>query len=345
LKTNSRRVVISRPRARAARFLLSLALASPLVLVSSLALVAPPVIAAAPGVASPAASVPARTRSQEMQDDVQLRSYAPPASGRLVVEPSERGGRARLTVLSLPDPQTVSPYAQTYVVWAVSGGRVVRMGELRRDRGGNGGLAFDRPAEFETYGVVVTAERSAEADKPGAPVLATRTDAARTRFPPVTPPTAGPAGPSRPAMAERPMRPDRPLPRPRVSGGADFYTEVDDALEASGGGRLLTLDGGRHAPGASARARTALSAGRAYVRADFSNVPLPSAVGAAVYVLWAVLPDGRIIYMGSLPGTEDLNRAEVYVRVADFPTADFSLAVTAERRRPASTPSAERVLK
>jgi hypothetical protein len=74
-------------------------------------------------------------------------------------------------------------------------------------------------------------------------------------------------------------------------------------------------------------------------------VPLPAAVGATVYALWAVLPDGRIIYMGSLPATEELNRAEIYVRISDFPSADFSLAVTAERRRPAPVPSSERVLR
>jgi len=304
---------------------------------------------------------------------VQLRSYAPPASGRLVVEPNERGGRARLTVLGLAEPQTVSPYARTYVVWAVSGGRVVRVGELRRDRGGNGGLAFDRPAEFETYGVVVTAERSAEADKPGAPVLATRADAARTRFPPLAPPAtpqrpaASPA-PSAPATSRVPARPaasptpartttpapdragrtaraERPAPRPPRTRGGDFYAEVDRALEASGGGRLIVLDGGPGAPGAHARARAALAGGRTYVRADFSDVPLPSAFGASVYVLWAVMPDGRIIYMGSLPPGEDLNRAEIYVRVDGLPSTDFSLAVTAERRRPAPVPSSERVLR
>jgi hypothetical protein len=333
LKTNGTRVVPARPRASAPTLLIFVSL-----LILAAAPCAPRLAAAAIG-----------ARSLRPQEEVQLRSYAPPASGRLTVEPSERGGRARLTVLSLPEPQIVSPYARTYVVWAVSGGRVIKLGELRRDRGGNGGLAFDRPADFETYGVVVTAERSAEADKPGAPVLATRADAARTLYPPVAPvaTTPSPATPAAtPARPTQPMRPTQPAPRPRFSGGGtDFYSEVDRALEASGGGRLIVLDGGPNAPGASARALAALAAGRAYLRADFSNVPLPAAVGATVYALWAVLPDGRIIYMGSLPATEELNRAEIYVRISDFPSADFSLAVTAERRRPAPVPSSERVLR
>jgi hypothetical protein len=68
-------------------------------------------------------------------------------------------------------------------------------------------------------------------------------------------------------------------------------------------------------------------------------------VGAGVYVLWGVIPDGRIVYMGSLPSTEDLNRAEVYVRVPGFETDDYTLFVTAERARPAATPDGRRLLK
>ena len=84
---------------------------------------------------------------------------------------------------------------------------------------------------------------------------------------------------------------------------------------------------------------------RAYVRASFRGVPLPSALGASVYVLWGVRPDGRIAYMGSLPASEDLNRAEVYVRVAGFETDDYTLFVTAERARPAHAPDGRRLLK
>ena len=68
-------------------------------------------------------------------------------------------------------------------------------------------------------------------------------------------------------------------------------------------------------------------------------------MGANVYVLWGVIPDGRIVYMGSLPASEDLNRAEVYVRVAGFESDDYTLFVTAERQRPAASPEGRRLLK
>jgi hypothetical protein len=105
------------------------------------------------------------------------------------------------------------------------------------------------------------------------------------------------------------------------------------------------LEGEGDASGASGAARTAYQGGRAYVLANFRGVPLPSAVGAGAYVLWGVLSDGRIVYMGSLPGTEDLNRAEVYVRVAGFDADDYTLFVTAEPSRPAPRPSDRRVLR
>src|SRR5437764_4756380 len=115
--------------------------------------------------------------------DIRLRSLTTRATGKLTVEASEGGGRARLTALNLPDPQTVTPDARTYVVWAVSGGRIVRLGELKRDERGNGGLAFDRPDGFERYGVIVTAESSADAARPSDPVLTTRADEAAALYP------------------------------------------------------------------------------------------------------------------------------------------------------------------
>jgi hypothetical protein len=124
-----------------------------------------------------------------------------------------------------------------------------------------------------------------------------------------------------------------------------FYAEVEDAIAASGGGRVVELEGDSLAPGAGGAARAAYQRGRAYVRANFRGVPLPSSVGAGVYVLWGVLTDGRIVYMGSLPATEDLNRAEVYVRVPGFDADDYTLFVTAEPARPAPTPSSRRVLR
>ncbi|MFN2413657.1 MAG: hypothetical protein ABR603_00800, partial [Pyrinomonadaceae bacterium] len=125
----------------------------------------------------------------------------------------------------------------------------------------------------------------------------------------------------------------------------DFYAEVEDALVSRGGGRVIELEGDSAAPNARGAARATLSSNRAYVRANFRGVPLPSSVGAAVYVLWGVVPDGRIVYMGSLPPTEDLNRAEVYVRVAGFDADDYTLFVTAERARPAASPEGRRLLK
>jgi len=124
----------------------------------------------------------------------------------------------------------------------------------------------------------------------------------------------------------------------------DFYSEVDGALASQGGGRVLELDGEDAAQHARGAARATVRDSRAYVRANFRGVPLPPALGANVYVLWGVVPDGRIVYMGSLPATEDLNRAEVYVRVAGFDADDYTLFVTAEQQRPAPSPSGRRVL-
>lgn len=293
----------------------------------------------------------ALVRAQAERVDIRLRSLTTRATGQLTVEASEGGGRARLTALNLPDPQTVAAGSTTYVVWAVSGGRVLRLGELRRDERGNGGLAFERPEGLERYGVIVTAEASAEVERPGDPVLTTRADEAAALYPP--PPTAAPAAPEtainpgrerygRPAAAPLPPAPASPR-APRGSG--DFYAEVDDALASQGGGRRIELEGDSPAPNARGAARATLNSNRAYVRANFRGVPLPSAVGASVYVLWGVIPDGRIVYMGSLPASEDLNRAEVYVRVAGFETDDYTLLVTAERARPAHAPDGRRLLK
>ncbi|HVF42006.1 MAG TPA: hypothetical protein VM936_03290 [Pyrinomonadaceae bacterium] len=351
--------------------------------------------------ASAAAHKLSRAPQDDGRVDIRLRSLTTRATGRLTVEPSEGGGRVRMTALNLPDPRTVTPGANTYVVWAVSGGRILRLGELRRDERGNGGLAFERPEGFERYGVIVTAESDANAERPGDPVLTTRADEASALYPT---PTATPADPadtdktSEPTTTATPnttsppaatITPDTtPAPntstppntptspdtsaapaatpaareRTRAPGGVvragshaappasasragGFYAEVEDAIAASGGGRVVELEGDSLAPGAGGAARAAYQRGRAYVRANFRGVPLPSSVGAGVYVLWGVLADGRIVYMGSLPGTEDLNRAEVYVRVPGFDADDYTLFVTAEPARPAPAPSTRRVLR
>lgn len=323
--------------------------------------------------------------------DIRLRSLTTRATGRLTIEPSEGGGHVRMTALNLPDPHTVTPGASTYVVWALSGGRILRLGELKRDERGNGGLAFDRPEGFERYGVIVTAEADADAERPSDPVLTTRADEAAALYPAPAPAAPAPtdAGDSaktnapdkanasdktgasdktpardrtnasdRTEAADKTDRSSRtrsasaPVAAPPASpsrgrratlGG--FYSEVEDAIAASGGGRVVEFEGDAVAPGASGAARTGYQRGSAYVRANFRGLPLPSTVGAGVYVLWGVLSDGRIIYMGSLPATEDLNRAEVYVRVAGFDADDYTLFVTAEPSRPAPAPSERRVLR
>jgi hypothetical protein len=295
---------------------------------------------------SPKASVTV-TRVQE-RVDIRLRSLTTSATGQLTVEASEGGGRARLTALNLPEPQTVAEAATTYVVWALSGGRIVRLGELRRDERGNGGLAFERPEGLERYGVIVTAETSPDVERPGDPVLTTRADEAAALYPSKTggAPDAA-AGTNRtndarPAAAPLPPAPARP--RARNTSG-DFYAEVEGALASQGGGRVIELEGDTAAPNARGAARATLDSNRAYVRANFRGVPLPSALGASVYVLWGVIPDGRIVYMGSLPAAEDINRAEVYVRVNGFESDDYTLLVTAERARPATAPDGRRLLK
>jgi hypothetical protein len=302
--------------------------------------------------AAPARAAAPRPAAQGERVDIRLRSLTTRATGQLTVEASEGGGRARLTAMNLPDPQTVAEGATTYVVWAVSGGRVLRLGELRRDERGNGGLAFDRPAGLERYGLIVTAETSAEVERPGDPVLTTRADEAAALYTSkmgdapgakATADEASDAAVKRTARPE-PAPPPAARPRPRPAAG-DFYAEVEDALVSQGGGRLIELEGDSAAPNARGAARATLSASRAYVRANFRGVPVPSAVGASVYILWGVIPDGRIVYMGSLPAAEDLNRAEVYVRVAGFEADDYTLFVTAERRRPAPAPEGRRLLK
>src|SRR2546421_7376345 len=81
--------------------------------------------------------------------DIHLRSLTTRATGKLTVEASERGGRARLTALNLPDPQTVTADARTYVVWAVSGGRLVRLGGLPHHERGNRGPPLPPPPRLQ----------------------------------------------------------------------------------------------------------------------------------------------------------------------------------------------------
>lgn len=290
-------------------------------------------------------------QQQGQRLDINLRSFTPRARGRLTIEPDASGGRGRVTALNLPDPQTLSQAARTYVVWAGNEGRFIRLGELRRDVRGNGGLAFAHPAEFARYTLLITAETSADTERPaGAPVLSTRAGEAQAVYGAAD--VAGAPASANDDNGQRP--PDADAGRGRFAnratrsrssnGGADFYAEVDDVLDAQGGGRALLLEGESIAPRARGDARVTAQTGNGYVRVRFRGLPLPSNVGADTYVMWAIVPDGSIVYMGSLPATKEINYADIYVRVAGFNADDFELFVTSEMRHPVFVPSDKRAL-
>ncbi|HYE65559.1 MAG TPA: carboxypeptidase-like regulatory domain-containing protein [Pyrinomonadaceae bacterium] len=280
-----------------------------------------------------------RDQSLPKRLGVRLRSFIPGASGSMNFEPTITGGIVRLTALSLPRPQTLMPDARNYVVWAVaSGERPIRVGELRVDASGNGGLEFERPASFERYSVLVTAETSTASENPiGVMVLASRAGAVTAFF-----------GEKERRMNESRLRRLNEELRRRARASrlapSDFFAEVDQALNASaGGGRILELFGDEVTPEAHGLARVTSLNQKAYVRAAVTRLPLPTMVGANTYVLWSVMSDGRIVYMGSLP-TTNLNDSDIYVRVGGFNSDDFDLFVTAEMRRPISRPSGRRAL-
>jgi hypothetical protein len=265
----------------------------------------------------------------------------------LSIEPTTAGGRGRLTALRLPRPRNVAASAKQYAVWAVSEGLFVRLGELKVDERGNGGLEFERPGAFEHYTVMVTAEADAAGERPtGAPVLSTKANEAQALF---ASPGDNVAGAPRDATAtiappssvkaphvEKPVRPRRQ--------GESFYDEVDEALYTNGGGRVLELVGAEAALKAKGSARATAQAGNAYARLRFRKVPLPSTLGANTYVLWGARPDGRILYMGSLPADADINTAEIYVRTGGFEADDYYLFITAEQQRPLAQPVGRHIL-
>jgi hypothetical protein len=285
---------------------------------------------------------------------VRLRSFAPRASGRLEVEPTAGGGRVRLTASNLPLPQTLAPNARTFVAWA-SGGRIVRLGELRRGARGTGSLVFQHPAEFARYSLIVTAEADARAERPtGAPVFSTRANEVAALFPVKddtreaalrerratvrrsTPPTAAAAtnavAPATTALRAR--------GRVRVgSAGSEFFTEIDEALKRADGARTLTLVGDRGARGARGTARVALQDGTAYVRVRFRRVPPSARFGRGRrYAMWALIPeDMGTVFMGNLP-TRNLNRTQTYARTEGVNSEKFRLLVTAERRAAPAAP-------
>ena len=138
---------------------------------------------------------------------VRLRSFAPRASGRLEVEPTTGGGRVRLTAVNLPPARSLAPNARTFVAWA-SGGRILRLGELRRGARGDGSLVFPHPSEFARYSLIGTAETDARAERPtGAPVFSTRANEVAALFP--DPPRNNPRG----ATASRERRTTTPTRR------------------------------------------------------------------------------------------------------------------------------------
>lgn len=266
---------------------------------------------------------------------VRLRSFIATARGQMNFEPTPEGGIVRLTVLGLPRPEVVMTGARTFVVWAsASGGRVVRVGELLLDESGNGGLQFNRPPALESYSVLVTAEPSAETEKlTGTVVFASLAGEVKAFFAEVD------------KSIRRTQRAAREINRRlQLARAADnFFDEVDRALRmAPGGARHIYLFGSDLAPGASGTALATTLSKKAYVRAMIQHLPPPILVNGEAYVLWSVVPDGRITYMGSLP-TDDLDNTDVYVRVAGF-NSDFDLFVTVEQGRPVSRPSERRLL-
>ncbi|HEX8456007.1 MAG TPA: hypothetical protein VF656_01700 [Pyrinomonadaceae bacterium] len=155
---------------------------------------------------------------------VRLRSFAPRASGRLEVEPTTGGGRVRLTALNLPTPRSLAPNARTYVAWA-SGGRILRLGELRRGARGNASLVFPHPAEFARYSLIVTAEPDARAERPtGAPVFSTRANEVAALFPEPTPTRDTRTGTTAPAATSTTGRARRATPRRRAAPAAPGNT-------------------------------------------------------------------------------------------------------------------------
>lgn len=264
-----------------------------------------------------------------------LRSFIPKASASIYFEPTLSGGEVRLTALGLPEPESLMPDAQMFLVWAVASGEDPRhVGTLQPDGGGNGGLSFARPASFERYSIVVTAETSADAKRPaGVMVFASRADAV----------TAFYGEKNSKLTAARRKALDRELGKRERGVSNDFYQEVEAALKAStGGGRTIELLGDEIAPEATGLALVAASNENIYVRTLIKKLPLPSHFGANTYVLWGMMPDGRIAYMGSLPA--DVNDADTYLRIGGFSSADLDLLVTAEVKRPVAGPSGLRAV-
>jgi hypothetical protein len=277
-----------------------------------------------------------RAQDDALRQEIRLRSFAAGATGRLSVRPGVGGMIVQLTALRLPPPQALDARARKYVVWAVAGGggRIVNLGTIERDELGNGGLAFSSPPALERYSVIVTAESNAQATNPlGPPILTTRAGEVIAQVIVSVPnridTRAVLTGTTRASVGAKGAR------------RADFYAEVEDALDVVQT-RTLTLIGDEVAPGARGTARLLTNMGKTFVRARIRRLPLPSAVGAHLYVLWAHAADGRVAYLGSLPA--NINETEIYV-YAELSFNAFDLFVTAENSHPALLPSNRRALR
>ena len=314
---------------------------------------------------------------------VRLRSFAPRASGRLEVEPTTGGGRVRLTAVNLPPARSLAPNARTFVAWA-SGGRILRLGELRRGSRGEGSLIFSHPAEFARYSLIVTAETDARAERPtGAPVFSTRANEVAALFPDARPDntrvatarrdrrtttttrrdapastssstpgaTAAASGtntpPAHAATAAATTTALRTRGRAHAGGAAgEFFTNVDEAIRSDASARTLVLVGDRGARRARGTARVATREdGTAYVRVNFRRVPPPSRFGRGRrYAMWALNPEDLGTTYMGTLPARDLNRRPTYARTEGVNSNKFRLLVTAERRTPAPRPTGRRVL-
>jgi len=289
---------------------------------------------------------------------LRLRSFAPRASGRMEVEPTERGGRVRLTAMNLPPAQSLAPNARAFVAWA-SGGRIVRLGELRRNARGVGSLVFSHPTEFTRYSLIVTAETSANVERPaGSPVFSTRANevaalyptkdddrerrtVARSNTTTARHPATNPANET-PRAAAATTAPGSGG-RPRNTAG-NFNAEIEEILRNVDTARTLVLVGDRGARYARGVARVATQNGTAYVRVRFRRVPPASRFGArSRYAMWALIPEDGTIYMGSLP-SRNLNGTETYARTEGVNSDKFRLLVTAEPRIPTTRLRGRRVM-
>lgn len=309
---------------------------------------------------------------------VQLRSFVPGATGRVVVEPTVSGGMVRLRATRLPAPSTVTPGARAFVVWA-TGGELRRLGELRRDARGNAALEFTHPAGFASYSLLVTAETAAQPERPaGAFVFSTRAGEVSALYPvrreearATTPPrdtsvavrARTVAGASKESPAPKPTPAMKTAPPPvrsattvraplasrapspvTASSASEFYESINSAVEDPSAARTLTLTGEGATRRAGGDARVATREGTAYVRVRFRRVPPPSRFGVRKYVMWAETPDEGALFLRALPASR-LNRRTVYARRPNVNSNDFSLAVTAERSYPRPRPRGRRVLK